>query len=336
MKTIKVTTMHPYHPLARQLPGRDGVWHGYRFLVDHDAGSCDYWVVLSGVPFEMTVNCPPQNTIFIGGEPPSVKRYNTRFLRQFGTVVTCQADLDHPNLVITQQGHPWHVGINRVTDLAIHDYDALSAMTNIDKPKELSIVCSSKDFTDGHRARLAFLNKLREHFGDRLDVFGRGIRPVGDKWEAVAPYRYHIAIENAVHPNYISEKLTDSFVAGAHPFYHGCPNTSDYFPADSYTPIDIARPEQAIATIEQAIADNRFDKTHDAMAKARDLTLNEHNFFTRIALVCDTLGNTDRPRTRTTIMPEPYMANPPSLPLRTVAGARRLVADITAPLRKAA
>ena len=55
------------------------------------------------------------------------------------------------------------------------DYDELAALPPAAKTKRLSVISSDKAQTEGHRQRLDF-TPPQEHFGDRIDVFGRGIR----------------------------------------------------------------------------------------------------------------------------------------------------------------
>jgi len=146
------------------------------------------------------------------------------------------------------------------------------------KTKLLSLITTRKNLTPEHRQRLAFVEKLQSALGNQLDIFGHGFTPIADKFDAIAPYRYHIVLENSVLPHYWSEKLADCFLAGAHPFYVGCPNIADYFPHASITPIP-NNPEEAIAILRAAITADLF--THHAQARthAKQLVLNVHNFF---------------------------------------------------------
>lgn len=64
---------------------------------------------------------------------------------------------------------------------------------------------------------------------DTVDCFGRGIRPVDDKREALAPYRFSIAMENAASDYYFSEKLVDCLLMDVVPIYYGCPGIGDLF-----------------------------------------------------------------------------------------------------------
>ena len=76
---------------------------------------------------------------------------------------------------------------------------------------------------------------------------GHGFNDIPDKWEAIAPYKYHIVLENTVQPDCWSEKLADSFLGFSLPIYHGCPNIHDYFNKDSLFLIDI---DDINATVE--------------------------------------------------------------------------------------
>ena len=326
--------MFPYSPLVRQTPGSRGRWGSCQFQIDHDDPECDCWVIYGGMRAAASAYCPEGNTILFDDEPPGIRVYHPRFTAQFGTVLSCQSELAHPNVVHGRQALPWHVGVNRMNETAVLDYDALAAMGRIDKPKLLSVVCSSKNTTPGHRLRLGFLEHLREHFGPRLDVFGRGFVPVGDKWEAVAPYKYHIALENSRVRDYVSEKLTDAYLAGAYPLYHGCPNIGDYFQAEAYTPIDISNPGRAVATIEQAIDEGRYEAHLADVWAARTTVLNRYNFFAMLAEVCQSLPL--GPLRRTTILPERSCRAPGSTLHRAKARARHLWQTWRPPKRRAA
>ncbi|MEN6508516.1 MAG: glycosyltransferase family 10, partial [Smithella sp.] len=133
------------------------------------------------------------------------------------------ARIDHPNPVLQQSGLPWHVGRRQKGHINLgftKDYDELKAITSIDKTKMISVVSSSKTMTDGHRQRVDFALRLKSHFGNKIDLFGRGLNEIEDKWDALADYRYHVAIENSEVNHYWTEKISDAFLAGCHPIYH--------------------------------------------------------------------------------------------------------------------
>ena len=64
---------------------------------------------------------------------------------------------------------------------------------------------------------------------------------MNDKAEALSPFRYHPAVEKcrvAPHPT-SPEKLTDCFLGRCLRPGVGAPNAADYFPEDSFIPLDI-------------------------------------------------------------------------------------------------
>jgi len=256
MIEVKLSTANPEWPIARQTPGEKGIWGNCHFFVNQKVEHCDFWVVYEGLSKPEKATCPKQNTILITGEPPTVKKYKPSFLNQFATIITCQRDVRRRGVIYTQQMQPWTVGRHQKQHVNIYwnkNYDELKTITHFEKTKLISVISSDKSFTQGHRERLEFVRKLAQHFGSKLDIFGRGINEIEDKWDAIAPYKYHVALENTSYQDYWTEKLGDTFLAGSYPLYYGCPNIFDYFPKTALTCIDINKPQRAITKIEEMI-----------------------------------------------------------------------------------
>lgn len=190
MITVKVTlgtgTSERAH--FRQTSNWSGIWGNCQFWLNASILDCDWWVVLDDLPQPETAICPLGCTIFVNGEPPTVKTYDERFLRQFGTVVACQ-DTRHPKVLRTQQSLFWqHQFMPRVEEedalppsVAYQDYDRLCRHEPLIKTETISAIASDKTFTAGHRERLAFAQRLKERMGDHLHLFGRGIAGFSDK-----------------------------------------------------------------------------------------------------------------------------------------------------------
>lgn len=287
MIRVKLSTDFPYEPIIRQTPKSSGRWGDFEFIIDQETSECDYWVVYNDLLQMETAVCPPQNTIFITAEPPDIRGYKTEFIRQFARVITVHPNLDHPRVTLGQPGLNWHAGrvltdIQNRRSIVNKTYDDFKGMHSFHKPKLMSLVTSSKAFTPGHRKRLELVDRLKGHFGDRLDVFGKGIREIGDKWDAIADYKYHIALENSYLPHYWTEKLADSYLGGAYPIYYGCPNLRDYFSPNAFTRIDVNDPSAAIAAIEQLIAGNKYENSLESIMTARNKVLDEYNMFPMI------------------------------------------------------
>lgn len=301
---VLISTPHPDWPLLRQLPGqaahmfpadstgrnnrRVATWDDWTFIIDQEPDEVDAWVVLEDVIGPQTTKVPAQNTLLLTGEPPSMRRYRASYLQQFSHVITCHAALVHnhvrqPDIQLAPQGLPWHLGIDRSNgDRVQYAYEDLAKAPTPDKRGLISVVCSNKTITRDHRARLEFVQVLKKHFGDDLAVFGRGFQEIGDKWDAIAPFRFHVVLENDSVAHYFSEKLTDCFLAQTYPLYYGCPNVAQYFSNDSFSAINIHQPEQAIQLIQNAI-DAQLDRTQVAAVQtSRDRVLNEYNLFSII------------------------------------------------------
>ena len=279
----------------------------YRFYIDEPCPDPDFWVVQGkGVRHGETHNVAPENTILLTTEPRSVLIYPQSYLDQFGMVCTCQEKTKHSHAVLTPAILPWFCGYtmddNDNVLTCTLDYDKLKAMPAPKKDKLISVITSNKAFTQGHIDRLHFVKKLKEHFGDKIDVFGRGFNDFGDKWDVLSRYKYHIVIENSSQSYYWTEKMNDCLLAETFPFYYGCTNMDDYISKDAFMPIDIKHPDEAIAIIEKAIAQNKYEKSAEALHIAKEQMLDEYNMFEYIARLCDKLDPT-LPKKEVTIKP---------------------------------
>jgi hypothetical protein len=99
------------------------------------------------------------------------------------------------------------------------------------------LACS---FISGHADRSGRMAYLRE-LSARMDVhqFGRcGDREIvndrgpASKLETCSGYRFTLAFENAIAPDYVTEKFYDPLLAGSVPVYLGAPNVSQFAPVE--------------------------------------------------------------------------------------------------------
>ncbi len=281
--TIRVKlSVFPDWPLERQTHSQAGRWGDCEFYINEHMDECDYWVVYTGLYDTEICRCPTGRTLFVTYEPSSVHTYNDSFLAQFDSIITCQRGIEHPDVFYTQQGQHWFAGIDYPRLNVLRDYDEFKSVPLPEKTNVLSLISSAKDMTHEHRSRSKYIYQLIDHFGDRLHVYGPGFRPLRDKLDAIAPYRYHVVLENSAEPDYWSEKLADTYLGGAYPLYKGCPNLSDYFDPLSFTTIN-SDVRLAIDTIEKVIADDIYSSRVKAVAAARDLILDRYNLFAYIS-----------------------------------------------------
>ncbi len=279
-----ISSSGPAWPWQRQLPDDTCIWGSTQYEIEREPDKPMDWLVIyeGWTQKSLFTRVPRERRIFITGEPESFYQYQPKFLDQFGHVITTQRKIHHPGAIYSQVAINWFVGVRfegadgpYVPVLRFADFEK----GNPPKSKLCSVVCSNKTVTRGHRQRLAFVQRLQEELGDQIDVYGRGFREISDKDEALADYRFHIALENSTHLDYWTEKLADPFLRGCFPIYSGCPNLSVYFPERSYVRIDITKPTQAIETI-RAVINSRIDLERAVdLAEAKTRVMRKHNVF---------------------------------------------------------
>jgi hypothetical protein len=276
------------HLFLRQFPGLTPQWGKCRFVFDVDCREYDWLVVYHDIPkdgnfkVQQTLDCPRQKTMLITTEPSTVTVYGSDYLGQFGTIVTFQEPwaMPHPNVRFRPPGLVWYYGYD--FERAVYrSYDEISAEP-IDKSEDISTVCSSKKGRlTLHSQRVDFTEQLKEDLPE-LEVFGRGVREMVDKAESLQPYRYHVIVENHVAPHHITEKLPDAFLGYTLPFYHGAPNTAEYYPKESFVPVDINDYPKTLDIIKSIRANNEFEDRLPIINEARRRVLDEHHLFALI------------------------------------------------------
>ncbi|MFH0846040.1 MAG: glycosyltransferase family 10 [Patescibacteria group bacterium] len=290
MQKIKLTTASPEWPIERQTPNSKGIWENYHFSINKNIEKCDYWIILGGLVQKESCICPKKNTIFITTEPKNIKKYNSNFLKQFETIITSQRNIKHPNILNKQESLPWMIGAEYNKEINTwgnfsKNYDNLKSSQEIKKSRLISVISSNKNSTKGHRQRLKFINKLKKHFGNKIDILGKDIKDFTDKWDIIAPYKYHIVLENSSNRDYWSEKLSDAFLGESYPLYYGCSNIYEYFPKNSLSVIDIKKPREAIKIIEDTLKNNTYEKSKGEIIQSKELILDEYNLFPMITKI---------------------------------------------------
>lgn len=272
----------PSHPWSRQSPGASGRWGECLFLFDREEKNYDWLVVIDdvsrklGTPPEL-LPCPEEHTILVTTEPPTITRYGKAFASQFHTVLTSQdaEALPHPRRLHSATGNLWFHG---------RSYDELTAIDGCEKTKNVSTVCSSKrQKHTAHHARYDFTQWLKGKLPE-LEIFGHGVRQVENKFDALDPYRFHLAIENYSAPHHWTEKLADPLLSFCVPIYHGCPNVADYLPEDCFIRIDINQRKEALEIISRELSDpDSYHRRLPVIREARQLILEKHNLLAILA-----------------------------------------------------
>ncbi|HET6224890.1 MAG TPA: glycosyltransferase family 10 [Bacteroidia bacterium] len=268
---VFVQSNYAYPDILRQSLGGKGKWGDVQFTFN-DVTKCDYVVILNHPIKDIHLECRKGGNILLIQEPPySRNDYLKSYFSYFDKIV-CAYDKNSSNKIInTHAALPWHIHKN---------YDELKEMQwpHSEKKRMLSWVTSNSNVNPGHEPRLAFMDFLRKS-DVAVDLFGRGIQPIENKFDGIYPYKYTLAIENYSDDNYWTEKIADAFLSYTMPIYYGCKNIETFFPKGSFLKIDIHKPQEAIEIIKQAIKDNAWEKNREAIQQARELVLDTYQFF---------------------------------------------------------
>jgi hypothetical protein len=302
MTVVRIAKDWDWPDLMRQSPGGKGEWGGCRFTFDNEA--CDVLLLLNNrMKGEVRARCPG-NRVWVLMQEPYVRGFTDWMVERhqsFSRVLTSHPPDDSRKYVVSHPAVPWQV--NR-------SFDQLSAMEVPGKAHPLSWIVGNAMDLPGHFERLDFLRFLRQERNVPVDLFGRAVRPIDDKWDGLAPYRFSLAVENAVCPDYWTEKVADCFLSWTIPIYHGCPNFSGYFPPDSFVPIDIRNPGDALTAIRRVVSGGRaeWERRMPALAEARRRLLHEHQFFPHVASMVQ--REDEPPREPTENVVPPYRRSP--------------------------
>jgi hypothetical protein len=272
MKLVRIAKDWDWPDIMRQTPGGKGVWGDITFTTD-DVEECDLLVILNNrLKHAVHAKCP-DGRVWALMQEPYMKGFTDWMAEGHGAfdrVYTNYIPSREPKYITSQPALPWHV--NRT-------FDELATCAIPEKHRVLSWIVGNIRDLPGHLKRGSFLRAIQADKELDIDLYGRAVRFIEDKWDGLAPYRYSIAAENTSWPDYWTEKIADCFLAWTVPFYYGCGNLEKYFPADSFIRIDIEKPEEAIGIIKQFLNDDDWTRRLPALEEARRRVLYEYQMF---------------------------------------------------------
>lgn len=141
--------------------------------------------------------------------------------RRFRLLLTHQRDL-------VDRGPPYASLLFGTNWLAVRD-EAATAQVMAEHPEKTGLVSFIGSLQHPDTGAYRLRREVASCLVARGDVacFGRGLREVQGKREAIAPYRFSVAMENAASDYYFSEKLVDCVLLEAVPIYYGCDGIGD-------------------------------------------------------------------------------------------------------------
>ena len=139
-----------------------------------------------------------------------------------------------------------------------------------EKTKLCSMICGDKLKTEGHRLRKEIFKKIdvtrfvSSRTQTKLEGLLLGSEIRAKARDAIAPFKYHVAIENVKENGYFTEKIIDCFLLKTVPMYWGCPDIASFFDVDGILllPDDV---DAIVSTINVELSDDNYQKRQNAV-----------------------------------------------------------------------
>jgi hypothetical protein len=253
--------------ICRQTPNCSFQWGDFIFTED-DVEECDYLVILDYPKDDFSIKVNINNIIHICLEPPNEMSKYRQYANKKVALIYNQLDIKKNN-ILSHGALPWHIN---------KDFDFLNQLKveSLTKENKIVWVTSDQRATEGHRGRMDFLDKIKNL--PFVELYGRGINPIDDKWEVLKNSKYAIAYENFQNDYYWTEKIIDCYLSYTMPIYFGCNSIENFFPKNSFIQID-PRDKHIDLFLKEIVASTQWEENFDALTKARDLILNEYQLF---------------------------------------------------------
>ena len=245
----------------------------YEFIYDPACAEYDWLVVFDEMPVRSEkLLCPRERTILCTWEPVSIKSYSRAYTRQFGHLLS--------NRPPEAENHPhYHLGRGYFISF-VHDIPEFG--TAVGKKNLISVVCSAKRMRHTkHHARYELVSELTGAIPE-MDWYGKGVRFLERKEDALVPYKYHVAIENHIAVHHWSEKFSDAILCECLPFYAGDPALAEIFPRECFIPIPIDDLNEAVRIVKSAIANGEYERRREAILEAKRLIIGKYNFWAQV------------------------------------------------------
>lgn len=263
---------HGHWPYRYQIPTEFCDRHSVEFVFNDPQKEFDFVVVHENLDARREVVVKEGGLVLVTGEEQTVlAAYNQEFLDQFDVVVTSRGDIVHRNIYRDHYWHPWRIR---------RSYEDLNALKPGAKSRPISAIISGYSTLPLQTRRLEFVKYAKSFFGADLDWFSKGQSTfIDDKFEGLYPYQYSIAVENSIHQNYFTEKISDCFLSYAMPLYQGCPNISDFFDDRSYIDIDVENADRSCAAIREILSEGVLNSNLTYLRESRRLVLEKYQFL---------------------------------------------------------
>jgi hypothetical protein len=154
-----------------------------------------------------------------------------------------------------------------------------------EKTKMVSMICSPKEYSEGHRYRL----KIAKELQNKLDLFGgahgsdrpgEGTGAHRDKSPAIDPYMFSVVFENDSYAGYFTEKITDCFARGTIPIYYGDPEICNHFDCAGIIPYS----DGILDTLTPELYKSKKEAIENNMNTIKEMKMSEDYFVQEFIL----------------------------------------------------
>ena len=153
------------------------------------------------------------------------------------------------------------------------------------KTKNISMICSSKLFTEMHKIRHKIASDALKT--GKVDLFGGFLngKMFAYKSSTLKDYRFQIVVENDITPYYFTEKIMDCFASQTIPVYLGATKINNFFNEDGIIKIDKdVDIEKVINNLNETEYQNRINAVKENYKKVmKYLNINDLLYETYLA-----------------------------------------------------
>ena len=264
-------------------------------MFSEEPSAADDWIVLfGGAQFPAShSHLEKSKRILVLMEHPAIWHPSDDMLNAVGLII-CPFPIKNSSdskLIIHHAAVPWFYGMNFRVDQGLshvpilENYLELQDLEKIAYPKKtklLSCVVSTKRISPGHSWRIDLAEALKHYFGDEMDLWGFGWRPLHDKRDAIDQYKYTLAIENDLSEHYWTEKLSDAILGYSIPIYAGASKVQSYFEGEIPQIKYASDMDDALNSVKNIL--NKEYKL-ESLLENRNQILSEHNLYNPLARV---------------------------------------------------
>jgi hypothetical protein len=242
-------------------------WNEF-FFTEENVDECDYLVILDYPKDDFSIKVNRNNIIHICLEPPNEVSKYRQYANKNVKWIFNQIDTKKNN-ILSHGALPWHID---------KDYDFLNTLKveSLSKKNKIVWVTSNQRSSKGHNVRMDFLDRIEEL--PFLELYGKGINPIADKWEVLHNSKYAIAYENFQNDYYWTEKIIDCHLSYTMPIYFGCNAIENFFPKNSFIQLD-PKDKHVDLFLKEIVNSKKWEQNIDAITSARELILNEYQLF---------------------------------------------------------